>query len=257
LNKKKTLLTFAGFDPSGGAGVLLDVNTFCSLGFHGTAVITSLTVQNTEGVLSTFYPPSEFVWEQYKALKEDMPLSGIKMGMLGSVENLSILSRILSDQIDIPKVVDPVFRSTSGTWLFDKDAIPEFIEHIRDNVSLLTPNTHEAALIAGVPIEDTEGMKIAAEQIYGTCGSPCLITGGQIEDTVSDILYDGHTFHHYKNKIIAKKVHGTGCFLSSSILCNLAAGNPLEEACAKAISATREAIKKAESIGRGQHIIIF
>jgi len=257
LNKRKTLLTFAGFDPSSGAGVLLDVNTFHSLGFHGTAIITSLTAQNTEGVLRTFCPPSDFVWAQYRALQDDINLSGIKIGMLGGEENLAILSKILTDNVDVPKVVDPVIRSTSGTWLFDKNAVPDFIEHIKGKATLLTPNIHEATLITDVPIKDLEGMKIAAEKIYGICGFPCLITGGHLEDIVSDILYDGHTFQLYQNKKIAKKVHGTGCFLSSSILCYLALGNRLDEACAIAISATRKAIERAEPIGRGQHIIPF
>jgi hydroxymethylpyrimidine/phosphomethylpyrimidine kinase len=257
LNKRKILLTFAGFDPSSGAGVLLDVNTFRANGFHGTAILTSLTAQNTEGVLSIFRPPPEFVGEQYRALQEDMTLSGIKIGMLGSVENLSLLSIVLNDNADVPKVVDPVFRSTSGTWLFDKNEIPNFIEHIKGKVTLITPNTHEATLIANVSIKDIEGMKTAAEKIYGLCGFPCLITGGHLGDVVSDILYDGHTFHIYKNKEIAKKVHGTGCFLSSSILCYLSLGNQLDEACAAAISATRKAIERAEPIGKGQHIIPF
>ena len=257
MNKRKTLLTFAGFDPSSGAGVLLDVNTFRSLGFHGTAVITSLTAQNTKGILRTFCPPSDFVWEQYRALQQDMTLSGIKIGMLGRVEILAVLSKILTDNADIPIVVDPVFRSTSGTWLFDKNAVPDFIEHIKGKVTLLTPNTHEAMLIADVSIEDIEGMKTAAEKIFDVCGFPCLVTGGHYEDAVSDILYDGHTFHLYQNKKIAKKVHGTGCFLSSSILCYLALGNRLDEACANAISATRKAIERAEAIGHGQFVITF
>lgn len=247
----------AGFDPSAGAGVLLDVNTFRSFGFHGAAVITSLTAQNTEGVRGTFCPPSDFVWEQYRALREDIALSGIKAGMLGSVENLSILQKILTAHTDLPKVVDPVFRSTSGAWLYDKHSILDFVECVRRKATLLTPNIHEATLMANVVIEDIEGMKIAAEKIYGLCGFPCLITGGHLEDVVSDILYDGHTFHHYKNRKIGKKVHGTGCFLSSAILCYLTLGSRLDEACATAIAATRRAIERADPIGRGQHVIVF
>lgn len=257
MNERKILLTFAGFDPSSGAGVLLDINAFRANGFQGTAVITSLTVQNTEGVLRTFCPPSDFVQEQYRALRKDMTLSGIKIGMLGCKENLTVLSQILIESQDIPKVVDPVFQSTSGAWLFDKNAVSDFIERLKGNATLLTPNIHEAKLITGVPIKDIEGMKTAAAKIFDLIGFPCLVKGVHLEDAVSDILYDGHAFHLYKNKKIAKKVHGTGCFLSSSILCNLVLGKRLDEACAAAISATHRAIKKAEPMGRGQHIIPF
>jgi hydroxymethylpyrimidine/phosphomethylpyrimidine kinase len=257
VSKKKTLLTFAGFDPSSGAGVLLDVSAFRSLGFHGAAVITSLTAQNTEGILSTFCPPADFVWDQCRAIEEDMTLSGMKTGMLGCRQNLAVLSKILSHHPGIPRVVDPVFQSTSGTWLFDKNAVADFIESIKGKASLLTPNTQEAMLIAKGSIKNTEGMKAAAEKIYAQCGFPCLVTGGNFKDSVFDILFDGHTFHLYENKKIAKKVHGTGCYLSSCILGYLVLGKDLDVACAKAISATHDAIERAEPVGRGQHIILI
>lgn len=256
MNKRKTLLTFAGFDPSSGAGILIDINTFQSTGFHSAAVITSLTAQNTESVLRTFCPPADFVWEQYRAIREDIVLSGIKIGMLGCAENVAVLSKILSNHDDIPRVMDPVLQSTSGTWLFDKKAIPELVGHIKGKATLLTPNTHEATLIANIPIMSVDDMKAAATTIYGLVGFPCLITGGAFEDSIVDILFDGHSFRLYTNTKIEKKVHGTGCFLSSSILCNLALGKGMDEACATAISATQKAIDRAEPIGRGQHIIL-
>lgn len=257
MNETKTLLTFAGFDPSAGAGILLDVSVFRSTGFHGTAVITALTTQNTLGVRSTYCPPFDFIREQYRILEEDTDFCGIKTGMLGSVDNLPLLSKILTDNADIPAVVDPVFRSTSGTWLFDENRVSDFVAQIKGKATLLTPNTQEAALISGQSAQDRTEMKIAAKKIYDACGFPCLITGGQLKNSVMDILYDGHTFQVYENEKLDKRVHGTGCFLSSKILCCLVLGKDLDSACASAISATHKAIERAEPIGRGQHVIVF
>jgi len=254
-SKNKVLLTVAGFDPGGGAGILLDVASFRHNGFQGAAVITSLTAQNTREIKDTFLPPPDFVWSQYRVLAEDINVSGIKIGMLGSRKNILHVSGILSENQGIPKVVDPVFRSTSGTWLLEKKAVPEFMESISEKTDLITPNIPEAALILGESINSIEEAGRAAFRIFHNWGIPCLIKGGHLAGKVRDILYDGERFHQYEGQRIEKSVHGTGCFLSSSLLSMLATGMILEKACAAAIEATRRAVAGAVSTGHGQHVI--
>jgi len=254
---KKILLTVAGFDPCGGAGIILDVATFMHSGFQGAAVVTSLTVQNTKEVKEIFCPPPDFVWAQYRALLDDMPISGIKIGMLGCLENIPIVGKILADNPGMPRVVDPVVRSTSGAWLLNERAVPELIEKIRGNATVITPNIREAELISGSVIKSVEDMKAAASLILQIAGMPCLIKGGHLENAPRDVLYDGRQFHVYEGKRLQKKVHGTGCFLSASILSSLTGGKALNEACAAAIEATRTAIEKAIPVGHGQYMISF
>jgi hydroxymethylpyrimidine/phosphomethylpyrimidine kinase len=195
---KKILLSAAGFDPTSGAGASLDLKVFHLLDFHGMSILTSITSQNTKYVNTVFCIPPELVMDQYKTLCEDVSLSGIKVGMVGCGENIQIIKHILSENPGIPRVVDPVFKSSSGTWLLEKDSIRNYISEIEGKSSLLTPNVEER---------------------------------------------------------LKKNVHGTGCFLSSSLLAYLAKGNTLEEACHQATQLTHNAIKNSVQIGRGQRII--
>ncbi|MFB0566193.1 MAG: bifunctional hydroxymethylpyrimidine kinase/phosphomethylpyrimidine kinase [Candidatus Aminicenantaceae bacterium] len=254
---KKILLSIAGFDPSSGAGLVLDLKVFQKLNFHGMGILTSLTVQNTKDVKKVHCISSDIIWNQYKALQEDVSFSGVKVGMLGCKSNIQVVNKILSENKDIPKVVDPVFKSSSGTWLLEKEAIHRCITKISGKASLLTPNREEANLISGIKIKNAEDMKEAAKQIFSLTNIPCLIKGFNIKSIVIDVLFDGKKFHQFENKKIKKKVHGTGCFLSSSILSFMAKGNSLEESCSLASKLTYQAMSKAIQLGQGQQIISF
>lgn len=255
--KKKVLLSVAGFDPTAGAGVSLDLGTFLHLGFQGTAILTALTLQNTKLVKKVHPLQSDFVWDQYKILCEDVHLAGIKVGMVGSQNNIPVIERILPENPGIPKVVDPVFQSSSGTWLIEKDAISDYVKKIAVHSSLFTPNLMEATWISGIKIKKEEDMRRAAEKIHDLIQTPCLIKGGHFPEFTSDLLYDGNRFHFFRNKKIKKNVHGTGCFLSSCLLGYLARENTVKKACHLAIELTRQAIQQAVSIGQGQDIITF
>ena len=159
---KRTLLTVAGFDPTSGAGISLDLRVFQSAGFQGMAVLTSLTEQNTEVVKKIYLLTPEFVKAQYETLRKDVSFSGIKVGMLGSGKNIPVIKKILADNPKIPRVVDPVFKSSSGTWLLEPESIPDYISEIRGKASLLTPNLEEASLISGTKIATEEDMRTAA-----------------------------------------------------------------------------------------------
>jgi len=175
--------------------------------------------------------------------------------MIGCAENISVIAKILTDNPKIPIVIDPVFKSSGGNWLYDKKSIPAYMAKIRAKASLLTPNLAEAEWISGIKVRNVAEMRTSAEKIYALTSTPCLIKGGHLRDQNVDILFDGKTYVRFKNKKLKKTVHGTGCFLSSSLLCHLANGLPLDHAASLAIKATHEAIKKAAQIGKGQLII--
>jgi hydroxymethylpyrimidine/phosphomethylpyrimidine kinase len=254
---KKILLSIAGYDPTSGAGVTLDISTFNYLGFHGMGILSSLTVQNTEKVQKVQCLSSELLRNQYEILMQDVALAGIKIGMIGCKENISPVSKILSMNRDIPCVIDPVFKSSSGLWLLEKSAVKDYTKKIHGKADLITPNIEEASLISGMKIVQEENMQEAAERIYSLSGIPCLLKGSHLKSTSKDILYDGNRFYSFKWKKIRKKVHGTGCFLSSCILGYLASDKPLNEACQLAVQATSEAVRNAARIGHGQSIITF
>jgi hydroxymethylpyrimidine/phosphomethylpyrimidine kinase len=257
LTLKKILLSVAGYDPTSGAGVSLDLKVFQLLSFQGMAALTSITSQNTKGVRKVHCLPPDLLWDQYQTLSEDISFSGIKIGMVGCGKNIEVIKRILTDNPNIKKVVDPVFKSSSGAWLLEKDSIPDYISEIKGKASLLTPNLEEASMISGTKIKNTKDMKKAAKSIFNLSSIPCFITGGHFPEQMVNLLYDGNEFHSFKKEKIKKNVHGTGCFLSSSLLGYLAKGNSLEKACFLATQLTHKAIKNAVKIGQGQNIISF
>ncbi len=254
---KKILLSIAGHDPTSGAGTSLDLKVFHLLGFQGMAALTSITSQNTKCVRKVHCLPPDLLWDQYKTLGEDVFFSGIKVGMVGCGKNIAVIKRILTDNPNIKKVVDPVFKSSSGAWLLEKDSIPDYISEIKGKASLLTPNLEEANLISGIKIKNTEDMKKAAKSIFTLSSSPCFIKGGHFPEQMVNLFYDGNEFHSFTKEKIKKKVHGTGCFLSSSLLGYMAKGNSLEKACLLATQLTHNAIKNAVKIAQGQNIISF
>lgn len=254
---KKILLTIAGHDPTSGAGISLDLRVFNLFNFEGMSIVTSITSQNTKAVKRVHCLAPQFLWDQYRTLLDDVYISGIKIGMIGCGKNAPLIQKILSNHQDIPKVVDPVIRSSSGAWLIERKSVPSYITEIGGKASLLTPNLEEARLLSGIKINNTENMNEAAKIIYDQAQMPCLIKGGHFENQKVDALYDGKKFHYFKKKYLEKKVHGTGCFLSSSLLVYLAKGNSLPKACSQAIRLTEKAIKGAIKIGKGQDLFSF
>jgi hydroxymethylpyrimidine kinase/phosphomethylpyrimidine kinase len=182
-------------------------------------------------------------------------LAGIKIGMLGGRRNIQALSRILDLAEGIPRVIDPVFRSTSGTWLLDKKSLPDYVAALKGKASLFTPNIPEAELILGRPVRDVKGMKSAALSLYERVRIPCLVKGGHLSRGAADILYDGRRCVLFAHEKIRKDVHGTGCFLSSTALAYLAKGWPLERACRRAVEQTVRAIARSRPAGRGRPVI--
>jgi hydroxymethylpyrimidine kinase/phosphomethylpyrimidine kinase len=254
---KKVLLSIAGYDPTAGAGTGLDIRVFQSFGYLGMGILTSLTVQNTTGVKKIHCPPSRFIRDQYHFLHKDVNFSGIKVGMVGCADNINPIIRILGDNPGIPVIIDPVFKSSAGDWLFEKKSIPIYMKKIRGKASLLTPNLEEAESISGIKIEDVLDAEKAAQEIFEQTRTPCLVKGGHLQKENIDILYDGNKFYTYKNRKLRKKIHGTGCFLSSALLCYMVQALPLDQVCSLAIQTTHKAMAKAIRIGSGQALFSF
>ncbi len=250
----KVLLSIAGYDPSSGAGLLLDLAVFRKVGFGGAGVLTAVTAQNTRRVHSFYAPPPRFLLLQYQILRRDFSFAGIKTGMLGYRKNIPIVSRILTSHRRIPIVIDPVFQASSGLWLLEKGAIPFFLAHLKGKISVLTPNLREASLMTGQEVRSPADMKEAARKIVDLVEAPCFIKGGHLRRGATDLLYDGKRFYFFEKARIRKDVHGTGCFLSASLLCFLVKGYPLPKACELASAFTHAAIQKASPLGQGKAV---
>lgn len=241
----KNLISIAGWDPSGGAGALLDIRVFERLGQRGFGVLTAVTAQSPARVAKVVPVASQAVTGQFETLAEGLEVGGVKVGMLASAANLRAVARILGKLGGLPSVVDPVLRSSSGALLLERKAWPRFLETIGGQAGLLTPNLDEAAVLAGFPVGGDAEMRRAAEKIHRRSGVPCLVKGGHLEGRATDILYDGREFSVFPHEKLPRKVHGTGCYLSSAILCYLAEGRPLKEACGLAIFRVGRAIRSA------------
>jgi hydroxymethylpyrimidine/phosphomethylpyrimidine kinase len=249
------LLSIAGYDPSGGAGALMDVSVFEAAGFKGMAVLTALTVQNTREVRKVVPFPPQTILDQFRALAGDVAFLGIKVGMLGSMGNAGALGRILAGIGPVPVVIDPVLSSSSGAVLLPRASAGALMKAIRGRASLLTPNLSEAEVLSGLRVRSPEQMLAAGRAIFDRAGVPCLVTGGHLKKDCVNILWDGRKAAVFGSPKLPKDAHGTGCYLSASILVRLANGASLLKACADATEATREAIRRSARPGAGRFIL--
>lgn len=247
----KDLISIAGWDPSGGAGVLLDLRVFERLGHRGSGVLTAVTAQEAGRVSRVFPMTAAAVVAQFERLAEGRAVDGLKVGMLATLANLRAVARILDRQAGRPRVLDPVLRSTSGAFLLEKKAWPRFLDAMGGKAELITPNLDEAAAMTGLPVRSVAEMKQAAEKIHLRSGLPCLLKGGHLEGQAVDVLFDGREFTAFPHVRLPRRVHGTGCFLASAILGYLAEGRPLKESCGLGIFRTGQAIRSAKPAGPG------
>jgi hydroxymethylpyrimidine/phosphomethylpyrimidine kinase len=255
-------LTIAGFDPGSGAGITADLKTFAAHGIYGVACISALTVQSTLGVRAVEPLSAMLVRQTLECLAEDVSLSGIKIGMLGSSAVVREVSSFLTAQSGtIPReriVLDPVLRSTSGTALIDRDGLRVIREELLPRVGWITPNVDELAVLAG-GIPDREEVPAAAarlQAIAARLGNDALnvvVTGGHLSRP-DDFLLTASGAGNWLagEKIITNATHGTGCAFSSALLCELISGRSPEEAVAAAKAYVTEALRSAYPIGKGK-----
>jgi hydroxymethylpyrimidine/phosphomethylpyrimidine kinase len=230
------VLSIAGSDPSGGAGIQADLKTFSALGCYGMAVITALTAQNTKGVSGVHVPPAEFIGQQIDAIFADVRVDAVKIGMLGSGAVVGAVAERLKRYRPRFIVLDPVLVATSGDSLGSDDVVEAIRALLLPIATLITPNLPEAARLADAsqPRDVAEMIKLAGQ--LENYGPAVLIKGGHLEGAASpDVLFDGTAFSVLDAvRIDTKNTHGTGCTLSSAIAVYLAQGHGLVEACLKA-----------------------
>lgn len=250
--KLKKVLTIAGSDSSGGAGIQADLKTFSAQVTFGMSVITAVTAQNTQGVFAVQDITPEVIGKQIDAIFEDIAVDGVKIGMVSQVETIKIISEKLRQYKPKNVVVDPVMVSKSGFYLLNPEAEEVLIKELIPLATIVTPNIPEAEVITGLSIKTLDEMKKAAELIYKMGPANVLVKGGHLEDDSTDILFDGKEFYYFNAKRIAtKNTHGTGCTLSSAIAANLAKGKSVFEAVKAAKEYINIAIEHSLSIGKG------
>ncbi len=253
----KNILTIAGSDPTGGAGIQADLKVFHSLGLHGLSVITAITVQNTTGVKDIMPLPPEAVRDQLSALLEDMEVSAIKTGMLYSRRISTSIAETLKGLPPIPLVLDPVTVSSSGKVLTEDEGIEGVITPLLPFVTVMTPNIYEAQLLTGITITGTDDAKRAARELTRRGPSAVIVTGGHLgqEKDIQDICYMEGRFYEMEGRRYPGEYHGTGCFFSSALASYIALGQPIMEAAMHAKKLTTDAIGKAFRPGRGMGIL--
>ncbi len=244
-------LTIAGSDPSGGAGIQADLKTFHQFGVYGEAVITLLTVQNTQRVDRVECLDPQLVVQQLNAVLEDIPPLAAKTGALGNRAVIEALAG-LAQGFAFPLVVDPVMISKHGAPLLPPDAVDAFRKRLLPHAALLTPNLPEASALTGLPIHDLAAMKEAALRLQALGARAVLVKGGHLESSATDILLAGSDWHEFPAvRIETRHTHGTGCTYSAAIAALLARGESLVEAVRKAKSYITEAIRTNPGFGSG------
>jgi hydroxymethylpyrimidine/phosphomethylpyrimidine kinase len=247
----RVALTIAGSDPSGGAGVQADLKTFHQFGVYGEAVVTLLTVQNTQRVDRVEVLAPELVAEQVETVLEDIPPDAAKTGALGSTGVVRAVARLAAKFV-FPLVVDPVIMSKHGQALLDEAAITVFRDELLPCAALLTPNLPEAEALSGMAIRGPEELRRAAERIRDLGARAVLIKGGHGEGPATDVLLAGKIWREFTApRIATRHTHGTGCTYSSAITACLASGMPLADAVERAKRFVHEAIRTAPGLGKG------
>lgn len=249
-----SVLTVAGSDSGGGAGIQADLKTITLLGSYGASALTALTAQNTRGVQSIHSLPPSFVKDQLQAVLSDLPIDVIKTGMLHTPAIISLLAEQLAEQPRLlPTVVDPVMVAKGGAHLLEPDAVAIFVQELLPQAYLLTPNLPEAERLLNRRIPTLADMEQAARDLQALGAANVLLKGGHLTGPEAhDILFDGSTIHRFNaERIFTSATHGTGCSSASAIASFLAQGQPLTEAVRRAKQFITTAIRLARPMGKG------
>ena len=248
----KTVLTIAGSDCSGGAGVQADIKTITVHGLYAMSVITALTAQNTTGVYGIQAVSPEWIARQIDCVFEDIRPDAVKLGMLPNAAAAEAAAERLACHQAKNIVIDPVMVSTSGSTLMDKEAREILLTRLAPMARILTPNLPEAQTLCGFGIQNHGDMQRAAEAIAKTTRTAVLIKGGHLSGGADDVLFYRENPHwFYSERIDTPNTHGTGCTLSSAIACSLATGFTLEQSVQKAKDYLTGALKAGLDLGKG------
>ena len=249
------VLSIAGSDPSGGAGIQADLKTFSALGCYGMAAITALTAQNTQGVASVHMPDASFIGQQIDTIFADVRVDAVKIGMLGSPEIVAAVAGALGRHKPAHIVLDPVLVATSGHSLGSPGVVEAMRERLFPLASLITPTLPEAARLADEPVpEDAVSLARLAQLLAGQGARAVLVKGGHLAGPQSeDVLFAGGQVSRFSApRVDTQNTHGTGCTLSSAIAAFLAKGLGLEEAIRAAKDYLTQALRASGALDVGQ-----
>jgi hydroxymethylpyrimidine/phosphomethylpyrimidine kinase len=251
-----TVLTIAGFDPSGGAGTAADLKTIAAMRCYGVAAVTAITVQNTQGVQTIHPLPERLISRQVEAIAADAEVRAVKVGMLATAAAVETVAA-LADELDLPNLVlDPVLRSGGGTELLAEDGIGPLRERLIPRAAVVTPNLEEAARLTGRAVRDISGMKEAARELHRMGARQVVVTGGHLPGRAVDVLFDGEEFALFDaNRVPTPGAHGLGCAFSSALACGMARGFPLVQAIDDAKRFIARALASALRVGRGSVVL--
>ncbi|MFM1817548.1 MAG: bifunctional hydroxymethylpyrimidine kinase/phosphomethylpyrimidine kinase [Pseudomonadota bacterium] len=248
------VLTIAGSDSGGGAGIQADLKTMSALGCFGMSAITALTAQNTTGVRAIHAVPPQMLTDQIDAVVEDIGVDAVKIGMLHAPDIVAAVANAI-DKHQLRRVVlDPVMVATSGAVLIDNPAIAALVEQLFPRVDIITPNLDEASLLVGRTLQSEQDMQQAAQQLLEMGAAAVLLKGGHLQgETVSDLFLsrEGQTQWLRAPRIQSHNTHGTGCTLSAAIASHLALGHTLTEAIAQAHRYIRQALQSGAAVRTG------
>ncbi|MDD5452593.1 MAG: bifunctional hydroxymethylpyrimidine kinase/phosphomethylpyrimidine kinase [Desulfovibrionales bacterium] len=248
----KQILTVAGSDPGGGAGIQADLKTIAVLGGYGLSVITALTAQNTRGVQAVHPVPPDFVAAQMKSILSDIGADAVKTGMLANAGIISAVAARLKSCRIRKIVVDPVLLAGGGEALMEPAALPALKAELLPLAYVVTPNLAEAEVLSGLKVKRVADMEKAARAIAGLGPVNVLIKGGHLADDPVDVLFDGEGIYHFRaERVPGENKHGTGCAFSAALATFLAQGYELVDAVARAKSFVTLAIRSSFPIGRG------
>ncbi|OPY02660.1 MAG: Hydroxymethylpyrimidine/phosphomethylpyrimidine kinase [Syntrophorhabdus sp. PtaB.Bin047] len=226
----KSLVSIAGFDASSGAGVVRDVDTFFSFGFHGIAVPTCTVVQGPGGVKRVEASSEGLFRDVLRAATTGIAVKGVKIGVLCDESHVRATAGFLARRRGVPVVLDPVFAAKNGVPLITDEARAACIDVLFEKVTVITPNAEEASAITGVKVRTVKAARKAAEKLRSLGPGAVIVKGGHLEGDPVDILFDGREYLLYRKTRFPRLIHGTGCSFSSALACFLAAGYPLTDA---------------------------
>lgn len=252
----KYILTIAGSDSGGGAGIQADIKTITSLGAHALTALTAVTAQNSIEVASIYGVPERIIAQQVDAVVEDVIPDAVKTGMLPSGAAIKEAARLIKEKGLKSVVVDPVLRASTGRDLMDLPAVTLLKEDLLPLARVVTPNLEEAGVLSGIKVHRIEDMEEAARKIK-MLGPDIVVTGGHLEgEECVDLLFDGKDIHYFRgSKLDTLKSHGSGCVFSASLATFLAMDHDLIEATRLANDFTRRAIEKGYPCGHGAGVI--
>jgi len=248
------VLSIAGSDPSGGAGIQADLKAIEACGGWGTTALTAITAQNTRGVRRVHALDPDLVREQIEAVLDDLDVAAVKSGMLGTARTVRVVAEALGGRPATPYVLDPVVRAGDGTALLDEPAIEVLRRELIPRATLLTPNVEDVRALTGLALRDTADAERAGRRLLETGCGAVLVKGGHLDlaDATDVLVHAGGTETFVAPRVRTEHTHGTGCVLAAAVATGLARGRELSAAIAEAKRFVGECLRHGLALGAGR-----